>query len=152
MDPKLVLVMIAFLGGSALSLQVGVNSALRGVVGTAMQATFISFSVGAVAALAASFAMRDGPPALEKLAQTSPWMWLGGLCGVTYVWATIVAGPKLGATLTLSLAIAGQLLAALLLDHFGALGLPRNEASLLKLAGVACVIMGVVIIGYARNG
>jgi uncharacterized membrane protein YdcZ (DUF606 family) len=36
------------------------------------------------------------------------------------------------------------------LDHFGALGFPQSSVSPLKLFGVGCVILGVVVIGYAK--
>jgi bacterial/archaeal transporter family-2 protein len=85
------------------------------------------------------------------MSETAPWMWLGGFCGVFYVWTTIVAGPRVGALLAVSLAIAGQVVASSLLDHFGALGFPQNSLSPLKLAGIGLVVAGVVVIGYARQ-
>lgn len=150
MDPKLPFVLLALLGGAALPMQIGINGSLRQIVGSAMQAATISFSVGALAGLIASLVMREGTPSLEKLGQVAPWMWLGGFFGVFYVWTTIVAGPRLGALLAVSLVIAGQVLMSVALDHFGALGFPQSSVSPLKLFGVGCVIVGVVAIGYAK--
>ena len=115
-----------------------------------MQAATISFSVGALAGLAASLLMREGLPSPERLSQTAGWMWIGGFFGVFYVWTTIVTGPKLGALLAVSLVIAGQVLMSVALDHFGALGFPQSSVSPLTLFGVGCVILGVVVIGYAK--
>ncbi|MGL4441548.1 MAG: DMT family transporter [Bosea sp. (in: a-proteobacteria)] len=152
MDPKLPFVLLALLGGAALPVQIGINGSLRQIIGSAMQAATISFSVGAVAGLIASIAMRDGVPSMEKLGQVAPWMWIGGFFGVFYVWTTIVTGPKLGALLAVSLVIAGQLTVSLALDHFGALGFPQSSISPLKLFGLGCVIVGVLVIGYAKQG
>jgi transporter family-2 protein len=143
--------LLAMVGGMALPLQIGLNGYMRQALGSAMQAAFVSFAVGAVAGLGACYLLRDGAPTLERMSQTSPWMWLGGFCGVFYVWTTIVAGPTLGALLAVSLAIAGQVVASSLIDHFGALGFPQSSLSPLKLAGVALVVAGVVVIGYARQ-
>jgi transporter family-2 protein len=152
MDPKLPFVLLALLGGAALPVQIGINGSLRQFIGSAMQAATISFSVGALAGLIASIQMREGTPSLEKLGQSAPWIWIGGFFGVFYVWTTIVTGPKLGALLAVSLVIAGQLTVSLALDHFGALGFPQSSISPLKLFGLGCVIFGVLVIGYAKQG
>jgi len=47
---------------------------------------------------------------------------------------------------TITLMVAGQLLISLVLDHFGALGVPRAPISLTRVAGVALVIAGVVLV------
>jgi bacterial/archaeal transporter family-2 protein len=75
------------------------------------------------------------------------------------VWATIVATLKIGATLTLGLTFAGQMLTALLLDHYGGIlqgrgfanGLTKYPASPLQIAGVAIVFLGVSLIAYAKR-
>jgi bacterial/archaeal transporter family-2 protein len=151
MDPKLRFVLLALLGGAALPVQIGINGSLRQIIGSAMQAATISFSVGALAGLIACIIMREGTSSLERLWQVAPWMWVGGFFGVFYVWTTIVTGPKLGALLAVSLVIAGQLTVSLALDHFGALGFPQSSISPLKLFGLCCVIIGVLVIGYAKQ-
>ncbi len=70
-------------------------------------------------------------------------MWFGGFCGSFYVWTTIMSGPRIGAALAVSLAIAGQLIVAAVLDHTGALGFPQHALSPLRLGGIALVIAGV---------
>jgi bacterial/archaeal transporter family-2 protein len=151
MDGKFAVMLLAMLGGSALPVQIGVNGVLRQTLGGAMQAAFVSFAVGAFAGLGACYLLREGAPTLERMSQTAPWMWLGGFCGVFYVWTTIVAGPRIGALLAVSLAIGGQVIVSSLLDHYGALGFPQNSLSPLKLAGIGLVMAGVLLIGYARQ-
>ncbi len=73
------------------------------------------------------------------------WVYIGGLLGVVYVVAVIFLAPKLGGLLTFALAIAGQLLAALLLDHLGWL-YPQRPINLLRLLGVVLLVGGVWLI------
>jgi transporter family-2 protein len=87
-----------------------------------MQVTFISYLVGTLASLGVCVFAQYPLPTLPSLSQTSWWMWIGGSLGTLYVWSTIFATPKIGAALALGLTIAGQMLAALFLDHYGALG------------------------------
>ena len=144
-------ILLAFLGGAVLPIQIGFNSNLRLSLGSAMQAAFVSFSVGALAALAVCIATRTPLPNAEKLATPAVWMWFGGCFGVFYVWTTIMTGPRIGAAFAISLAIAGQLIVAAMLDHNGALGFPQDSLSPIKMAGIGLVIAGVVLVGYAKQ-
>ena len=46
----------------------------------------------------------------------------------------------------LTLAVAGQLLTAILIDHFGILGVTARAMSLGRLAGVLLVIVGALLV------
>ncbi len=151
MTSTLPLILLAFAGGAVLPLQMGVNGFLKNGLGHPIQATFVSFTVGSLAALLACIVMRTPLPTAEKLATPAVWMWFGGCFGVFYVFTTIVAGPKIGAALAVSLAIAGQLIVAALLDHTGALGFPQHSISPMKLLGIGLVIAGVLVVGYSKQ-
>jgi transporter family-2 protein len=116
-----------------------------------MQVTFVSYLAGTLASLVLCFAARYPLPPLAALGQTSWWMWIGGCLGTLYVWSTIFANPRIGASLALALTIAGQMIAALFLDHYGAIGLTRYTASLTRIAGVVLVILGVSLVAYVRR-
>jgi bacterial/archaeal transporter family-2 protein len=150
MTANLPLILLAFAGGAFLPIQMGVNGQLRAGLGHAMQATFVSFTVGAIGAFIACLAMRVPFPKPEQLAAPALWMWFGGLCGTFYVWTTIMSGPKIGAAFAVSLAIAGQVIMAAVLDHQGLLGFPQDTLSPLKALGIALVIAGVVAIAWAK--
>ena len=47
---------------------------------------------------------------------------------------------------SLTLIVAAQTVAALALDHFGWLGLPVRPITLVKLAGVALIVGGVLLV------
>lgn len=51
------------------------------------------------------------------------------IVGTLSVWSTIFATPRIEAALALASTIAGQMIAALFLDHYGAIGLTKHEAS-----------------------
>jgi transporter family-2 protein len=129
----------------------GVNGLLRAGLGHAMLATFVSFTVGAVGAFVACLAMRVPFPRPDQLAAPALWMWFGGLCGTFYVWTTIMSGPRIGAALAVSLAIAGQLVMAAVLDQTGALGFPQHSLSPVKLVGIGLVVAGVVLIAWSKG-
>jgi bacterial/archaeal transporter family-2 protein len=151
MGGRTVYLLSALIGGAILPVQVALNTLLRRYVGEPMQVTFISYLAGTLASLVICTFAQYPVPALTTLSQTSWWMWIGGCLGTLYVWSTIFATPNIGAALTLGLTIAGQMIAALLLDHYGAIGLTKYTASPERITGVVLVILGVSLVAYAKR-
>jgi len=138
--------LVTALIGVALSLQVGLNSVVRVHVGSAAGAALINFIVGTVALAAALLLMRSPVPSTAQLAGIPWWGWLAGFAGASYVAGSAVLGPLVGGAAFIALIVAGQMTGALLLDHYGALGFPERPVTVLRLAGVALVVVGVVLL------
>lgn len=151
MNERTIYLLAALVGGAVLPVQVALNTLLRRYVGEPMQVTFISYVAGALASLTICGLAQYPMPAMGALMQTSWWMWVGGCLGTFYVWSTIFATPKIGAALALALTIAGQMIAALLLDHYGAIGLTKYAANPTRIAGVVLVVLGVSLVAYAKR-
>lgn len=151
MNERSIYILASLAGGAILPVQVAINTLLRRSVGEPMQVTFISYLAGTLASLVICGVARYPMPTMAALGQTSWWMWIGGCLGTLYVWSTIFTTPRIGAGLALGLAIAGQMIAALFLDHFGAIGLTRYPASPMRIAGVMLVILGVSLVAYAKR-
>ena len=76
-----------------------------------------------------------------------PWYaWLGGVYGACFVVAAAWGVPRLGVAMTITLMVGGQLLLSLVLDHFGALGVPRQPLNIGRIAGVGLVLAGVLLV------
>jgi transporter family-2 protein len=60
----------------------------------------------------------------------------------------ILLTPKLGATLTLAMMIVGQLMAALIVDHYGLFGGTIVRLSATRIAGVILLLLGVSLIRW----
>jgi transporter family-2 protein len=137
---------LGIVAGFGLTIQVGMNSQLRKVLQSANLAALISFTVGTVALILLLIAMRSPLPPRETLAAVPFWAWLGGLLGAFYVARSTIVATELGATTLLGLALTGQLATALVIDHFGWLGLPENPITWTRLVGVALVGAGVWLV------
>ncbi|MBS1201058.1 MAG: hypothetical protein H6R27_1736 [Proteobacteria bacterium] len=132
--------------GIALALQVGLNSIVRLHLGSAAGAALINFVVGTVALACALLLTRVPLPSAAQLGGIPWWAWLAGLAGASYVAGSAVIGPMIGGAAFIALIVAGQMTGALALDHFGALGFPERPVTAMRLAGVACVVLGVVLL------
>lgn len=146
----LVYPLLAFAAGSALAAQVALNGKLKAHLGTPLQTTLVSLVVGAVAAFVLCLSLRYPWPSRSELAAV-PWLgWVGGLMGVFYLSATVVAAPRIGVAATFGLVVAGQIVTAMTMDHFGLLDVPVNAVTGWKLLGAGLVVAGVVVLATAK--
>jgi bacterial/archaeal transporter family-2 protein len=137
--------LLALLAGLLLPLQAGINSHLRSSLGHPLVATLVSFLVGTVAIAALMLGLRVSIPSAGF--RTGPWWsWTGGILGAVYVLVTVVVAPRLGAATMIATIIAGQMLASLLLDHYGVAGYAPHSVNAWRIAGALLVIAGVVLI------
>ncbi len=139
--------LFALAAGALIALQFGVNAALRGFLGgSAFFATFVSYAVGTVASLVCLLVVRPALPAWSRVAAVPWWAWTGGALGVGYVTASVLLAPKLGATRLMVLVVAGQLLAAVVLDHFGLIGYAVRPFNGWRALGCVLLVVAVIII------
>lgn len=146
MSPAMMLpVLLVLFAGAMVAVQAPTNAMLAKAGGSPVLAALISFGVGTVALLAIWLASgnRPGSAAFAGL----PWYaWIGGLYGAFFVAVAAYAAPRIGIASLITIGIAGQIAAALWLDHIGALGLPREPVSIGKIAGALLVVAGVVLV------
>ncbi|MDQ3125750.1 MAG: DMT family transporter [Pseudomonadota bacterium] len=145
MNPNLIAMIAVVLAGGATALQAPTNARLMGAVGSPVNAAFVSFAIGTAALGIIAMILQAKPDVAA--ARGLPWyIWIGGLYGAIFVVAAAWGVPRLGVALTITLMVAGQLLVGLVLDHFGAFGQPQHPISLGRVAGVALVLAGVLMV------
>ena len=145
MNPTWIMMLLVTLAGGATALQAPTNARLAGAVASPVNAAFVSFLVGtaALGLLALTLQTRPDAAAMKALPW---WVWIGGLYGAIFVVSAAWAVPRLGVAMTVILMVAGQILISVLLDHFGALGVPKQPLNLTRLLGVLLVFGGVLLV------
>ncbi len=109
-------------------------------------AAAISFGSGFIALVILFFASGSATPSLDAIKQVSWWKWMGGVMGAVYMITVIVSVPKIGTANLVSLSVAGQLVAAIILDHYGLLGLAIHPANGWRILGVMLIVTGVLLV------
>jgi transporter family-2 protein len=66
--------------------------------------------------------------------------------GIAILAAPIFLIPRIGATSTLTALVLGQLLLALLVDHFGLFAAPRIAADGWRIAGMLLLVAGAFLV------
>ena len=140
------LLLLAVFVGLLLPVQTGVNAQLRTSLGHPIATALVSFGVGVVGLLVAVLWLRIPVPLAEAWSQSAWWQWSGGLLGAIYIALVVVLAPRLGAGTTIAAVVGGQMVASLMLDHFGWIGFPEHPVSALRLLGACLVILGVALI------
>jgi uncharacterized membrane protein YdcZ (DUF606 family) len=92
--------------------------------------------VGALSAVGLAVTMRG----LE------PYYAVTGLFGLAFIVVAATLAPKLGIALFLSALITGQLIGGLTLDQLGAFGNDVHRITVLRIAGVAALLLGVALV------
>lgn len=138
-------VLLAVLVGLLLPVQAGVNAQLRLALGHPLTTALVSFLVGTIALGILVLVTGVPVPGSRAVAQVPGWQWIGGLLGAVFAAAVILA-PRLGAATMIASVVAGQMLASIVLDHFGWIGFPPHPVSGARVAGVALIVVGVVLL------
>ncbi len=132
--------------GALIPFQLVFNAQLGTFTKSPYTAALIIFLVGAAVLGFITLFVRQPMPVLIEFIKAPPTMWLGGVIAVLYILAVVIITPKLGVGTTAVMIIAGQILMALLLDHFGAFGNPINAINWYRVVGAVFVISGVYLI------
>ena len=140
-----VAVALATVIGGTLALQAPLNSLMGRSVG-GLTASVVAFAIGLFALLAVSV-LAGGLGGVVHVAD-APWWAIvgGGLISALYVASIVWTVRALGAGGLTAATIAGQFAVAMVVDHFGWLGVERSPITTAKLAGLALIAAGTWLV------
>ena len=142
------LLALAVIAGAVVPFQSAINANLGRGLGHPLWATLASLLVSIVVLLPVIVALRLPLPSLGFISKAPLWMWAGGAFGVCFVALAVMLLPRLGASGFVALALAGQVIASMVLDHFGLFGLVEKQLTLSRVSGAVLLIAGVVLIQF----
>jgi transporter family-2 protein len=144
---NLFLAAVALALGAVLTTQVGSNTLLGKTLGNPYIPAVINMAVGLVLTSVLLLVIHKPWPSHAMVREAPWWTWFaGGLLGTIYLTGNILLAPKLGAAALVGLVVSGQLLFAVLADHYGWLGFEQHSASLWRGLGCLLMIGGVTLI------
>ena len=143
---KWIYFLLPLLAGIAMSVQSGINAQLKNQLNHSIFASFISFLVGIIPLILILIFQKQPIPSFETLSQVNGWKYIGGLLGAFIVTASLLSITQIGATNMFMIIVTGQLIMALLMDHYGWVGMNIEKISLQKIGGVFLMLAGVYLI------
>lgn len=142
------LALVAVAAGALLPIQASINGRLRPFVGGAIPATLVSVAVSTTTMVVLVLATRTPVPTGSKLTGSPWWVWTGGILGVVVVLVSLGLVNRLGAAFLFALMVVGQMLASMVIDHFGLFGVSEHAVSPLRVLGVMLLLAGVMLIRF----
>ncbi|KAJ51034.1 transporter family-2 protein [Clostridium tetanomorphum] len=127
--------------GVLIAIMVTVNGALSKGVGD-YSSVLIIHLVGLIS-ISTVLVLRKGK--LKFKEKLPMYFFSGGAIGIFIVLFNNIAFNKLGASLTLSLGLLGQLIISGIIDHFGLLGMRVNKFKSKKITGFLLVFIGIIV-------
>ncbi len=138
--------LIGIIAGASVPTQAGINAKLNIYTGSPVIASIISFLAGSATLIIYGLVTRTPLPPMTAFTGAPWWIWIGGCLGAFYVASCIVIANKVGALSLVALILAGQMIASLILDHFGLIGYKVQPISFLKIAGILLIVAGIYCI------
>jgi transporter family-2 protein len=142
--PKLPYILAAVVIGGLLTLQAGFNADVARRVGNPFGAAVISVSVSFTLAVSYYLATRQHL-AWGAVAGVPKYLFLAGFVGFIFVIGTIWLAPILGATLLFAAIVAGQMIVATIADYTGIAAYQSQTFDPWRIVGIGLVLAGVWI-------
>ncbi len=140
------LILLAGLTAMMLPVQGIINGRLGALLGNPLLAALISFASGTVVLTLVYIAVYGDIPRLAGGAKIPWYYFTGGILGAIFVTVVLAVIPHIGPANLTATAIVGQLIVALLLDHWGFLGIQQHPLSLTRLGGAVLLFAGTILI------
>ena len=142
-----IMIVLAIIGGSMLSVQAAINGQLGSQVGV-FKSAFLTFSVGAL--ITALLILFFEPKQAITLMDVPKWQLLGAMFGVPYIVIMVLAVQRIGTAIATVAVIFGQLTMSMLIDNFGWLGNQSISFSMSRVGAIICLAIALFFI-YSSN-
>jgi transporter family-2 protein len=133
--------LIAGLAGAGQAAIMGRFGERIGVVEAVAFASLVTMAV----AVGTALVTRQTAGWLGEGLRAPPWMWTAGIMSAFIVFAVALAPPRIGTTTTIALVIAGNLVAAAVIDRFGWFGLEQIGLTPVRVLGILLLGVGAAL-------
>jgi transporter family-2 protein len=137
--------MTGLVTGIMMTVQGAINAVLASKIGTYGSVLIVTF----VNLVLVGFIVVIIPNAVsfQNLPGWNRWyLYLGGVLGVFILASINLILPRFGTTLGFIYLISGQLVAAIIIDHFGLFGLEKTTVDITKIIGIVMFISGAYLV------
>jgi bacterial/archaeal transporter family-2 protein len=135
---------LTVLAGLAASIQVAVMGRFGTRIGV-LEALAVATVVQLVLAVGILLAFRQGVGGIGGAFRAPAWMWAGGAMGLLVVFTITFAQPRIGATATIGILIAGQLVMGAVIDRFGLFGVDQIAITWQRAVGIGLLGAGAAL-------
>ena len=130
--------------GVVLTVHLAMNGMVGAAINNARVGNAVFWCIGAVMAIAIGLSgWQSG--ALSRLTQVNPILLTAGAMGASLVFGIAYLIPRVGAGPFTYALLAGQIISAMLLSHYGWLGSPKQPVTPMGIVGVVVMVIGIIL-------
>ncbi|MBM2657908.1 DMT family transporter [Staphylococcus pseudoxylosus] len=147
------LYIIGIVAGMVVPFQTSINSRLSLYTRSSFYASTISFATGTLFLILINLIINPHVFTGQFYSnQSLNYQWfVGGMLGVIFLTGNLLLLPRLGASLTVVMTVAGQIIMGVAIDSFGWFGADKHPFTLLKVLGILFLIFGILLMNYVRR-
>ena len=142
---RYLLMALVVVSGMATPVHLAANKRLFETVRSPLMAMAIALGIGAAGLALAQLTGLAGRADLAHVAKAPWWAWTGGLLIAAAVSIQIVNTERSGGGPVVALIVAGQLVCAMVIDHFGWMDMQQNPIRWWKILGVVLMAGGAAL-------
>src|ERR1700712_483060 len=139
---ELIYLALALITGALIPVQAATNAAFSKTIGNPYITGLMVFCIGLVGMILFLLISRTPLPAPQQLTAAPLYSYLGGIIVATYVVMITILVPKIGVGTAIAFIVTGQILCAVVIDHFGLFSLPVRTISITRVGGMLLMIGG----------
>ena len=146
MNSNLIYILLALLAGCMIPFQSAMNAGLGKSLHSPYFSALTVFIIAFFGIAIYILVSRQQVPELSQFANAPKWSYLGGVLGGIYILLIVLLAPKFGIGNVTVMVLLGQVVAAMLIDHFGLLGATVHLINWKRLVGVCLMIAGIFLV------
>jgi transporter family-2 protein len=145
MKNDLIYLALALITGALIPIQSSTNAAFSKSIGNPLITGLVVFVVGLAGMIIFILLARISFPKSQQLVSAPLYGYLGGIIVATYVVMITMLVPKIGVGTAIGLIVTGQIICAVMIDHFGLFNVPVHSISVSRIGGMLLMVGGVYL-------
>jgi transporter family-2 protein len=141
----------ALLAGAFIPLIGILNGRVGRALGEPFYASVMLFGVAIIFALVVSVIFGKSAPSVQNLQTLRPMDYTAGFIVAFYVISATVLAGKIGVANFIVMAVSGQIMFSLMIDHFGLFGAPVKPINMTQLVGAVLLLIGLATTQLASS-
>jgi len=131
------------IAGAGIPIMAALNAGLGTRLGNPIPAAFVLFLLAL--AVTAVLTFSNPLPSKDQVIAIPIHYYLGGLFVAFYILSITWIAPKIGLGNAIFLVLIGQLVAAMIIDHYGLLNASKTSVTAARIAGVGLMVAGIYL-------
>lgn len=146
MKNDIIYLALAIITGALIPIQAATNAVFSKSIGNPLITGLMVFIVGLIGMIVFIIISRTSFPTPQQLISAPTYSYLGGIIVATYVVMITILTPRIGVGSAIALIVTGQIICAILIDHFGLFNVQVRTIDTGRIMGIVLMIIGIYFV------